>query len=96
MCGRFSITSSYEAIKSRYGIEDDFEWKPIYNAAPSQNLPVIREKGKIEFLNWGFMPHGAKERRPVINARADSVDKPYFKSSFENKRFTQLIRASQQ
>jgi putative SOS response-associated peptidase YedK len=41
---------------------------PRYNAAPSQELLVIRENHKtrqrsLDLITWGLIPNGAKTRR---------------------------------
>ena len=57
--------------------------RPRYNAAPSQELLVIRENRKtsersLDLIKWGLIPHWFTDprggRRP-INAKAESVSK---------------------
>ena len=56
---------------------------PRYNAAPSQELLVIRQNHKtgersLDLLKWGLIPHWCSDprggRRP-INAKAESVSR---------------------
>jgi len=94
MCGRFSFI-----ITSRQKIKDEFNIKSTpkelvtrYNAAPSQNLPVITntEPGKIVFFRWGLIPSWAKDTKigyKMINARAETVtEKPSFRTAFKKRR----------
>jgi putative SOS response-associated peptidase YedK len=57
--------------------------RPRYNAAPSQELLVIRQDRKtgersLDLIKWGLIPHWCKDpkggRKP-INARAENVAK---------------------
>jgi putative SOS response-associated peptidase YedK len=66
-----------------------------YNAAPSQELLVIRQNHKtgersIDLLKWGLIPHWCSDprggRRP-INAKAESVARlPSFKEAYALRR----------
>src|SRR4030095_12932552 len=66
-----------------------------YNAAPSQELLVIRQNHKtkersLDLLKWGLIPHWCSDprggRRP-INAKAESVSKlPSFKDAYAQRR----------
>jgi putative SOS response-associated peptidase YedK len=68
------------------------EWLgPTYNAAPSQDLPIMRsdQTQAITLASWGFVPAWAKgkEVKAVINARAESIaDKPFFREAFRHQR----------
>lgn len=94
MCGRYTITVDAEGIAWRFGAErPEFDFEPAYNAAPTQNLPVIIEaNGQRRFLlmRWGLIPHWSKEMsigNKLINARIETVDqKPAFKSSLLRRR----------
>jgi putative SOS response-associated peptidase YedK len=66
-----------------------------YNAAPSQELLVIRQNHKtgersLDLLKWGLIPHWCSDprggRRP-INAKAESVSRlPTFKDAYAQRR----------
>jgi putative SOS response-associated peptidase YedK len=66
--------------------------KPNYNAAPTQNLPVIlnSEAATINLCQWGLIPRWAKDQRignKMINARAETLlQKPSFKGPFKQHR----------
>ena len=69
--------------------------RPRYNAAPSQELLVIRENHKtgersLDLLKWGLIPYWCKDvkggRRP-INAKAESVSRlPMFREAYARRR----------
>jgi len=84
MCGRFSI-AGFEGIEERFQLEIEFpDLKPNYNVAPSQDVPVILNKGsnQLALFKWGLIPYWAKDPsigHKLINARAETVDeKPSF------------------
>ena len=94
MCGRFAFYSPAEAVVHLFGAEDAVDLPPRYNIAPTQPVPVVRERsgGEREFvqLHWGLIPFWAKERSigsRMINARAETVaSKPSFRNAFRHKR----------
>ena len=69
--------------------------RPRYNAAPSQELLVIRQNQKtgkrsLDLIRWGLIPHWRTEpkvgRKP-INAKAESVSRlPIFKDAYAARR----------
>lgn len=93
MCGRFQLSVKGKHISERFNVEVfDEMYKPGYNCAPSQNLPVITntEPGKLSFFKWGLIPFWAKDPKigfKLINARAESIsEKPAFKNAFKKRR----------
>ena len=85
MCGRFGISFDRELIEQRFGAKFEEDFKPRYNAAPSQSLPVILndEPKTIQFLSWGLRPAWmtkVSKREGLINVRAETLqEKPTFK-----------------
>lgn len=93
MCGRFSIVSSKESIEARFDvIFDDDHYRSVYNAAPTQLLPLITniEPNKVSFYKWGLVPFWAKDQSlasKMINARSETIlEKPAFKNLMKRKR----------
>jgi putative SOS response-associated peptidase YedK len=92
MCGRYTITTTAEKLAALFDVEVPDEYQPRYNAAPTQQLPVIsnNQKQKISLYNWGILPRWAKEQgssQRLINARAETVaEKATFKNSFKKRR----------
>ncbi len=92
MCGRFSITPSKEKIEERFHATMNAEWKPNYNVAPSQMVPIITNENPKEIVmaRFGFIPSWAEDAKmgyKMINTRAETIlDKPTFKTAVKTKR----------
>lgn len=95
MCGRFSLSVSWQEICKRYsialGIEVD--WTARYNIAPSQYCITVGNDGNQNIIiprKWGLVPHWSKDPKigyKMINARCETIDqKPSFKNCFNGKR----------
>src|SRR5262249_53097009 len=99
MCGRviqssgslrLAIVDGLDVSDSRMG-----DVAPRYNAAPSQELLVIRQNHKtgersLDLIRWGLIPYWCTEprggRRP-INAKAESVSElPMFRDAYAQRR----------
>jgi putative SOS response-associated peptidase YedK len=93
MCGRYAITSAPEAIRRLFGYDEQPNFPPRYNVAPTQPVPVVRlTEGKRQFalVRWGLIPSWVKDPRLfslLINARGESVlDKPAFRNAMRRRR----------
>jgi putative SOS response-associated peptidase YedK len=91
MCGRYSLFAPREDIETRFNAEFDFEFEPRYNAAPSQDLPVITGESPdtIQRMEWGLIPSWADNRTDHghINARAETLsEKRSFADAYESRR----------
>jgi len=93
MCGRYSITVAPEALAARFDTPVPEELaQPRYNAAPTQQLPVVLDDGTrhMALLRWGLVPRWAKDEsigNRLINARAESIEeKPSFRDAFSRRR----------
>jgi putative SOS response-associated peptidase YedK len=95
MCGRFTITVSFEELLARYLVESDIApfHSPRYNVAPGQNVPALIHDGtviRIGQLKWGLVPSWAKDEKmgyKMINARAETImEKPAFQKLIVRKR----------
>jgi putative SOS response-associated peptidase YedK len=93
MCGRYSWFSGAEVWNDRLGLQPGAfpRVKPRYNAAPSQDLPVVLSESpkQVSIARWGFEPAWTvgKGTKALINARAETVaEKPTFRKSFEGRR----------
>lgn len=88
MCGRFSIAVPAEQLALRFEATlPDGELFPHYNAAPSQNLPVITNEGEreIKLFRWGFKPVWSNDL--LINIRSEGLaTKRTFEKSLNNRR----------
>ncbi|SRR5579885_618232 len=96
MCGRYTLTrAEARALQERFNVEhfSDTRIVPRFNAAPSQEMPVILSAGgsrNLEFFKWGLIPSWVKDlkkMKPMINARAETIaEKPFFKGCLTRRR----------
>jgi putative SOS response-associated peptidase YedK len=97
MCGRYRLSKTEKYLLEHFGVRsrEDFEWKPRYNIAPTDQVPVIRQdkdqpQRSITSMRWGLIPYWAKDASigaKMINARAESLtEKPAFKDAIERRR----------
>ena len=98
MCGRYAFYA-HQALSERLtnvAIDADFlhQFRPTWNAAPSQRLPVIVEDNGapvLRSMTWGLIPRwtkpGEKPKVAPINARAETLtEKPMFRSLIKSRR----------
>jgi putative SOS response-associated peptidase YedK len=93
MCGRYAITSAPEAIRRLFGYDEQPNFPPRYNVAPTQPIPIVRMvEGKRQFalVRWGLIPAWVRDPRGfslLINARGESLgDKPAFRAALRYRR----------
>ncbi len=94
MCGRYFITTPPQAIRALFAYDDQPNFPPRHNVAPTQPVPVVRtgEDGRRRFalVRWGLLPSWAKDPRNftlLINARAETVnEKPAFRNAMRRRR----------
>ncbi|WP_353094477.1 SOS response-associated peptidase [Tissierella praeacuta] len=88
MCGRFSLDTSIDMLIERYEvIKTVGKFNPLEEVFPTNMVPIVinNKSNELKVMKWGFMPAFAK--KPIINARAETVDiKPLFRNSFYNRR----------
>ena len=93
MCGRFvrtiDLREAGEVFRAAL-IESDL--KASFNIAPKQLIAVILEEGKrkIVSMQWGLIPHWAKDPKigyKMINARVETItEKPSYREAFKKRR----------
>lgn len=82
MVERYSITCDAEDVGSRFSVDVPAFYRPHYNAAPTQLLPVITSTSPqgVSLFFWGIPPSWAKNRtvsEKVINLKAEALkEKP--------------------
>lgn len=96
MCGRFTLTVTWEELMTRYLIDPESVSPfhiPRYNIAPTQMVTAIINDGstnRIGLLQWGLVPSWAKDSSAgakMINARSETLeDKPAYRMPFYRKR----------
>lgn len=94
MCGRYVLHHTAAQLQARFGLSAIAgEVEARYNAAPTQQLPVILQRGtdlRLEWMRWGLVPSWAKEINPSIstfNARAEGIsEKPMYRGPIRRQR----------
>ena len=95
MCGRFTLSSTPEALREQFALEWDVVPPPRYNIAPTQPVTAIWQASSTSgraaaVLNWGLIPSWAKDPSigsRMINARAETItEKPSFRNAFRRRR----------
>jgi putative SOS response-associated peptidase YedK len=92
MIERYSIHASAKQIATRFQIEEPEAFKPRYNAAPSQLLPVITHESPqgFSYFYWGTAPQWSKNKtiaERIINTRSELIsDKPVLKKNLKTHR----------
>jgi len=96
MCGRFVLRTPVEELRRIFGFVEQPNLMPRYNIAPTQDVPVIRQRRNpagertLQMLRWGLVPSFAEDTKGgarLINARAESVaEKASFRAAFRRRR----------
>ncbi|HRI44407.1 MAG TPA: SOS response-associated peptidase [Fimbriimonadaceae bacterium] len=100
MCARFSLVADGQAIASFFDLDQEIDWEPHYNIAPTEDAPAVAldKDGRRVFgtFRWGLVPFWAKDTSGgprMINARSETVaEKRAFREPFAHRRC--LIAAS--
>ena len=92
MIERYSIHASPKQLATRFQIEESEAFKPRYNAAPAQLLPVITHESTkgVSYFYWGAAPQWSKNKtfaERIINTRGELIkDKPVLKKNLKTHR----------
>ena len=93
MCGRYTITGDARQLAFRFGAEPPAGGVAArYNAAPTQQLPVIvnAEPTRIQLLTWGLVPAWGRDKTGgtgLINARLETAaTRPSFREAWRQRR----------
>ncbi len=89
MCARYTLITTKELIEKWFKADVKGELKPVYNAAPGKQMPIIlnSEPSLIQFAKWGFYIGDGAERQLIINSRSETVFYlAAFKEAAENRR----------
>lgn len=92
MVDRYSLTTPAALLAERFSVEVSDHYKPRYNAAPTQLLPVITSSGSsgISWFYWGRPPHFAKNKNlaeKIINLSAETLlERPVLKKTLMQNR----------
>jgi putative SOS response-associated peptidase YedK len=98
MCGRARLSSDVSEIKLVFSIPPERSTPNIpanWNAAPTEDLPVVRYDAKagqrsLDVMRWGLVPFWAKDLKvgfANINAKAEGIEtRPAFREAFARRR----------
>ena len=96
MCGRYRLSRRKQLIEEYFEtVNDEVEWEPRYNIAPTQMVGVIRQDAAkperhLSLVRWGLIPYWSKDPNlgnKTINARSETVaEKPAFSEPFKLRR----------
>ena len=98
MCGRARLSSDVSEIKLVFSIPPQRPTPNIpanWNAAPTEDLPVVRwdtraRERSLDVMRWGLVPFWAKDLKvgfSNINAKAETVDtRPAYREAFQRRR----------
>lgn len=98
MCYNVQIEKKLARYEERFKAKSEqttlFQPQAEISGFTFPKLPIIREEGKIEMLNWGLIPHWSKDetiRKNTLNARVETLtEKPSFRD-VTNQRCLVLI-----
>jgi putative SOS response-associated peptidase YedK len=93
MCSRYSISATSDQLSSRFQVDvPPAYYKPNYNAAPSQLLPVITSDSPqgVSLFYWGLPPERAQNKsisERIINLRIETLqEKAIYKRTMKTHR----------
>jgi putative SOS response-associated peptidase YedK len=96
MCARYRLSRRKQIVEEYFDSgSGDEDWKPRYNIAPTQPVPVIRQNPKepireLSLMRWGLIPSWAKDSSgaaSLINARSETAsNKPAFRDALKSRR----------
>jgi putative SOS response-associated peptidase YedK len=95
MCGRYRLSRRKQVIEEYFNTDSwGDDWSPRYNIAPTQLVPVVRQKPKepvrvVSLVRWGLIPSWAKDPSVAgtINARSETAStKPAFADPLKFRR----------
>jgi len=83
MCGRAKLETDLSQLKIAFRIPPEYptpNFAPNWNAAPTDNLPIVRYDPKagsrtLDLMRWGLVPYWAKDIKigfSTINAMAET------------------------
>ena len=97
MCGRFAITLPPEAMRRLFAYEEQPNFPPRYNIAPTQPIPIVRAESRegvvrrhFALARWAFLPGFVKDPKTfplLFNARAEGLaEKASFRNALRRRR----------
>ena len=68
MCGRYRLSRRKQLIAEYFETDNEVDWEPRYNIAPSQPVGIIRQdpsrpERHFSLARWGLIPSWASRRQ---------------------------------
>ncbi|MDX2271414.1 MAG: SOS response-associated peptidase [Cyanobacteriota bacterium] len=92
MCGRFGLAATAQELFQHFGLDEISDIAPRYNIAPGQSISLVVQdpntrKRHLRSWQWGLIPSWAKDLKPMLNARAETLaEKPTFRTALRQRR----------
>lgn len=96
MCGRYRLSRRKQLVDEYFGaVSSDDDWTPRYNIAPTQPVPVVRQRPTepvrdLSLVRWGLIPSWTSDSSigaRMINARSETAGvKPAFRDGLKSRR----------
>ena len=96
MCGRYRLSRRKQILEEHFNADfGEQDWTPRYNIAPTQPVPVLRQRPEkpkrvLSLMRWGLIPSWTKEASRaagMINARSETAaGKPAFRDPMRFRR----------
>jgi putative SOS response-associated peptidase YedK len=92
MCGRYELDPEEKEWKRLHEIKQltGYDFKPNYNTAPTQVMPVITKDAdglQLKPMKWGIHRHiGPTIEKDIINTRADKAMSPFWAKTVRSNR----------
>ncbi|HEX4426890.1 MAG TPA: SOS response-associated peptidase [Terriglobales bacterium] len=98
MCGRYRLSRAKQLVEEYFDSvsdEDEGDWSPRYNIAPTQPVTVVRQnpsepRRELSLVRWGLVPPWAKDLSGgarMINARSETAaTTPAFRDALKFRR----------
>jgi putative SOS response-associated peptidase YedK len=95
MCGRYRLTAEERYLQDHFGLDEVPTWTPRWNIAPTQLVPIVRQKSasgrrSFDLVRWGLIPSWAKDASiatKTINAMSETAaEKHAFRDALRLRR----------
>jgi putative SOS response-associated peptidase YedK len=95
LCGRYRLTAKERYLRDHFGLDEEPTWTPRWNIAPTQLVPIVRQKSilsrrSFDLVRWGLIPSWAKDASiaaKTINAMSETAaNKPAFRDAVRLRR----------
>src|ERR1035441_5785997 len=73
MCGRYRLSRRKQLIAEYFETDNEVDWEPRYNIAPSQAVGIIRQdpsrpERHFSLARWGLIPSRSEEHTSELQS----------------------------